>query len=57
MSALVSGHVRALEVKVLDTVTGTWTTAEPLPIARCAHQCVALGSLLYVVGGVDDNDE
>eukprot|EP00656_Telonema_subtile_P052398 TRINITY_DN7301_c0_g1_i2.p2 TRINITY_DN7301_c0_g1~~TRINITY_DN7301_c0_g1_i2.p2 ORF type:complete len:171 (-),score=32.52 TRINITY_DN7301_c0_g1_i2:47-559(-) len=38
-------------VVVLDPVSGTWSTAAPLPTPRCGHQCALVGSLLYVVGG------
>merc|ERR1740117_2092608 len=29
----------------------------PLATARCDHSCTAIGSLLFVVGGDDSNDE
>jgi hypothetical protein len=41
-------------VEVLDTVTGTWSTAPPLRKPQYHHQCAVVGSLLYVVGGRND---
>ncbi len=38
-------------VEVLDTATGIWSTAAPLPTPRSNHPCAVVGSLLYVVGG------
>ena len=38
-------------VEVLDTVSGTWSTAAPMPTTRLDHHCAAVGSLLYLVGG------
>eukprot|EP00656_Telonema_subtile_P054529 TRINITY_DN8181_c0_g1_i1.p4 TRINITY_DN8181_c0_g1~~TRINITY_DN8181_c0_g1_i1.p4 ORF type:complete len:128 (+),score=22.35 TRINITY_DN8181_c0_g1_i1:235-618(+) len=40
-------------VDVLDTVSGIWSTAAPLPTSRRHHQCVLADSLLYVIGGWD----
>ena len=44
-------------VEVLDTVSGTWSTAAPLPTPHYHYECAVVGSLLYVVGGYDASDK
>ncbi len=39
-------------VEVLDTVSGTWSTAAPMPTPRMEHQCAVVGSLLFALGGL-----
>ena len=41
--------------QVLDIVTGTWSTAAPLPTARFSHIGMLVGDLVYVIGGHDDD--
>ncbi len=38
-------------VDVLDTMSGAWSTASPLPTTRSGYQCAVVGTLLYVAGG------
>ena len=40
--------------EILDTISQTWSTGPPLAPPRCGHSCVVVGSLLYVIGGYDD---
>ena len=41
------------DVEVFDPATGTWAAAAPLATPRCNPAVVALGGLLYAIGGFD----
>ncbi len=38
-------------VEVYDTVTDTWTTAEPIPTAVAYHMSAVLDKKIYIIGG------
>eukprot|EP00656_Telonema_subtile_P000093 TRINITY_DN10040_c0_g1_i1.p2 TRINITY_DN10040_c0_g1~~TRINITY_DN10040_c0_g1_i1.p2 ORF type:complete len:196 (-),score=22.41 TRINITY_DN10040_c0_g1_i1:253-840(-) len=38
-------------VEVLDTVSGIWSTAAPMPTPRHSVSCVVVGNLIYVIDG------
>ncbi len=55
--ALSLGSHRNLGVHALDTISQTWSTGPHLATPRSEHSCVVVGSLLYVIGGCDADDE
>ena len=42
-------------VEMYDSSTNEWTSMAPMATARADHSCTAIGSQLFVVGGVDSN--
>ena len=44
-------------VEVYDSSTGSWSTLPPMSTARGDHRCTAIGSKIFVIGGMDSNEQ
>jgi hypothetical protein len=53
---VLGGHDGNTTASVLkfDSTQGTWSQAAPMPVANCAFAACAVGSDIYVFGGLDD---
>lgn len=51
-AASVTDGTPRIEVWSLHAETGAWRPVAPLPVGRFGHRMVAVGGLVYVVGGV-----
>jgi N-acetylneuraminic acid mutarotase len=47
-------NVPVATVRVLDTITGTWSEAAPLPAPRGGHAAVVMDDGIHVIGGGND---
>jgi kelch-like protein 17 (actinfilin)/kelch-like protein 20 len=54
---LTSAGVRLASVERYDPNLDTWSTAPPLPRPRYAHCACDVGNALYVLGGVEEDEE
>jgi hypothetical protein len=52
-----SGGTRQATLWALDSLTGVWQELPPMPETRFGHRMVAVGSRVYVVGGVGPTSE
>jgi len=55
LSVLFGGDILISTTEVFDPGTNSWKTLSPLPTQRVSAGCIAIGNLIYVIGGWEED--